>query len=231
MKGWGRQNLTFSRTDNLSVNPTIHYAATHSDAHTQIHWHTNAMETVGRCRSHALWSLLSFAGEQKAVKLSVITAPLSAFPACLKAPLNSIAQSFISLFLFFLFECHSSIVVLTVLLLLTITEHDPAWVITKVNIMALCEEESSMRCFAKGVAPAKIIAEITQRCASCEWTCRFPCVINSKTKIKEILFFLRWMTAVFQTWEAGRSSKVSMVTETSVNMLLTPSPQCQGVVW
>lgn len=136
------------------------------------------METASWCRSHALWSLLSFAGEQKAVKLSVIAAPLSTFPACHKAPLSSIAQSFIPLFLFF--ECHFSIVVLTVLLLLTITEHDPAWVITKVNIMAHSEGKSGVRCFAKGVAPAKIIAEITQRCVFCEWACRFPCVINSQ---------------------------------------------------
>lgn len=61
--------------------------------------------------------------------LSVITAPLSALPACLghEAALSSIAQSFILLFFLSFLQSHILLwSVLAVLLLLTTTEYDPA---------------------------------------------------------------------------------------------------------
>lgn len=167
-------------------------------------------------------------------------------------------------FLFFFSKSHFYCGLSAVLLLLMTTECDPAWVITEVNIMAHCEGESSMCCSAEGVAPAKIITEITQLIHGfiktvvcvCVCMCARKCVLSNlqwhKIRYPKPWWArnLFWLYSYFLWWRLpfthenqGFHSQVSMVTETSVNRLLTPwslsfslSPcrsrrQCQGIVW
>ena len=123
-------------------------AHTHIHTYTHTHTHTEAYLILtpwkqspsaapkpGDHHSHLPWN-------KGCEILPVITAPLSALPACLcrEAALSSIAQSFIPLFFFpSPPKSHFYCSVLAILLLLTTTERDLAWVISEVNIMAHCE--------------------------------------------------------------------------------------------